>query len=139
MKRSLSLVLAVVLVLTMMLSFASCSGGNSSMVNGYYAIVNAEIDGKDYPAGDSLYDLQKKAPELENYYVKIMGNGEGEICVGGTVSPMTYDDKQITANGTSYSYTFADGVITLKDVTVVVDKNDAKVNIDLKYAADLNA
>lgn len=137
MKRSLSLVLAVVLVLTMMLSFASCSG-NGGMTNGYYVIVNAEIDGKEYPAGDPLYDLQKKAPELDNYYVKLMDNGEGEICVGGTVSTMTYDDKQITADGTSYSYTFADGIITLKDVTVLVNEKETKANVDLQYASDLN-
>lgn len=138
MKRSLSLVLAVVLVLTMMLSFASCSG-SSSMTNGYYAIVSVEMDGKDYPAGDPLTNLQKKAPELDNYYVKLMDNGEGEICIGGSVGPMTYDDKQITVNGTSYSYSFADGIITMKDVTILVDKAEAKVNIDLKYASDLNA
>ena len=109
------------------------------MTNGYYAIVSVEMDGKDYPAGDPLTNLQKKAPELDNYYVKLMDNGEGEICIGGSVGPMTYDDKQITVNGTSYAYSFADGIITMKDVTILVDKAEAKVNIDLKYASDLNA
>ncbi len=137
MKRSLALVLSVVLVLTMMLSFASCSG-DTGMSQGYYAIINAQIDGKDYPSGDPLTNLQKDVLELDNLYVKLMADGQGEMCIGGNIYPLTYDDKQITVQGESMTYTYAEGIITLNDVPVVVDKADAKAVVELKYVADVD-
>lgn len=152
MKRCLALVLSVVLVLTMMLTFASCDSGR---VDGYYVITNAEVDGKEYPAGDDLVKLQNKVPALDNFYVKFAGEGQGEICFNGNVYTITYDDKQITVGDaafeyeyeyavnegadTVFEYTYENGNIILKDVLVQMDKETvASANLTLKYSADLD-
>ncbi len=137
MKRCLALGLSIVMVLVMMLSFASCDSG---MVNGYYVITNITIDGESYPAGDPLNTIQKSVDGISNFYVKLIGNGEGELCCGGEISPLTYDDTQMKVDGASYPYTYANGVITLNDFTVQRGPKDAKEEvvsvIELTYSAD---
>lgn len=105
MKKKVSLLLAVALVLTMLCAFTSCGGG---MKNGYYTVSDVLMGEVTY-SGDQL-----KAMGLdESVYVKIDGDGKGEVSVNGITQEMTYDDKQMTINNEPANYEYNNNKITI--------------------------
>ncbi len=105
MKKKVSLFLTVALVLTMLCAFTSCSGG---MKNGYYTVSEVLMGEVTY-SGDQL-----KAMGLdESVYVKIDGDGKGEVSVNGITQAMTYDDKQMTVNNEPANYEYKNNKITI--------------------------
>ncbi len=107
MKKRVSLVLAVVLVLTMLFTFASCGGG---MKNGYYTISEMSMEGMTL-TGDQL---EAFGMDPSTVYIRIDGNGKGEISYAGEAEELTYTDKEMTVEGDPAEYTYADDKITIE-------------------------
>lgn len=108
MKKKVSLVLAVALVLTMLFTFASCGGGG--LKTGYYTISEMSSDGMTL-TGDQL---ESYGYDVSSIYIKIDGDGKGEISLVGDVSELTYTDKEMIVDEDPAEYTYENDTITIE-------------------------
>lgn len=108
MKKRVSLVLAVVLVLTMLFTFASCGGGG--MKTGYYSLSEMSMEGMSF-TGEQL---EAMGMDSSMFYIRIDGDGKGEIGADGDVEELTYTDKEMTVDGDPAAYTYENDTITIE-------------------------
>ena len=109
MKKKVSLVLAVALVLTMLFTFASCGGG-SGLKTGYYTISEMSMEGMTL-SGDQL---EAFGMDPSTVYIKIDGNGKGEISLAGDATELTYNDKEMIFEDDPAEYTYENDTITIE-------------------------
>lgn len=107
MKKKVSLVLAVALVLTMLFTLASCGGG---LKTGYYTISEMSMEGMTVKSDQ----LEAFGMDPSSIYIKIDGNGKGEISYDGETEELTYTDKEMTLDGDPAEYTYENDTITIE-------------------------
>lgn len=104
MKRTLSIVLCVALIVCMVLTMAGCG------VAGRYVLVELSYSGVSVSAEDAGMDA-------DNSYVELESDGTAVLCLDGDKTDMLWDDDQIWAAGKEDSkaaLTVDDGVLTIE-------------------------
>ena len=119
MKKTLSICLTIVLVFGMVACLAGCGGGKDTA--GKYDLVSMEQNGVKLTM-DDLKDMAKAmgqdVGEL-NFYLELKDDGTGQVVLPDGSTDLTWDDKNITANGEAVPYTLKDGAITIEDAGII--------------------
>lgn len=110
-------VLSVVLVLSLMFVLVAC-GKNAA---GEYVLKSITMDGQE----TKMDDLTALGAPADSFKLVLNDDGTGVLAVMGQEQKLTWDDKALTAEGESISYTLDGDDLTLEqdgDVLVFTRK-----------------
>ena len=108
---------AVCMAGVMALSLVACGG--ATVETGYYKLSSMKQGDQEFT------EEQLSAIGTDTNYMVIEEGGKGFMNMMGVESELTWDDKNITSEGSPAGYTFSDGTLTVsqEDTTMVFKKS----------------
>ena len=108
---------AVCMAGVMALSLVACGG--ATVETGFYKLSSMKQGDQEYT------EEQLSAIGTDTNYMVIEEGGKGFMNMMGVESELTWDDKNITSEGSPAGYTFSDGTLTVsqEDTTMVFKKS----------------